>query len=300
MQREVGSKGRALDASGGVRPGTAKKLKVEEREVISRSIRGPVTLESLKEDLVTLGLEPGTTVLVHSSLSALGWVNGGVQTIIMALMEVVRRYGNIVMPAHSGDLSDPSGWEHPPVPEKWWEIVRKTMPAYDPDLTPTRGIGRVAEVFRALPDVVRSSHPQVSFAAWGENCIDITRDHGLEYSLGDNSPLARIYERDGMVLLLGAGFESNTSLHLAEIRANFAGKKRVRCGSPVIIDGHRRWKQYDDIDYNAEDFEALGRDFLKDNKNEVKTGKVGYAKCRLFSQRLCVDYAVKWLERKRR
>jgi aminoglycoside 3-N-acetyltransferase len=273
---------------------------VSEGEVISRSDHGPITLESLKEDLSTLGLEPGTTVLVHSSLSNLGWISGGAQALIMALMEVTRPYGNIVMPAHSGDLSDPSGWEHPPVPESWWETIRETMPAFDPDMTPTRGVGRVAEAFRKLPDVIRSDHPQVSFSAWGENCLEITREHGLEYGLGENSPLARIHEMDGRVLLLGAGHDANTSLHLAEIRAKFSGKATVRCGSPVTIDGHRRWKQYDDIDYDSDDFEHLGKDFLRDNKDDVAIGKVGYAKCQLFSQRLCVDYGVRWFERKRR
>ena len=271
-----------------------------ESEVISRSNHGPVTLESLKKDLLALGLKPGMTVLVHSSLSSLGWVSGGAQTLIIALMDVVRPYGNIVMPAHSGDLSDPSGWEHPPVPEKWWDTIRDTMPAFDPDMTPTRGVGNVAEVFRKAPDVIRSDHPQVSFSAWGEKRLEITREHGLDYGLGEKSPLARIYEMDGQVLLIGTGHDVNTSLHLSEIRAQFPGKKKIRCGSPVMIDGHRRWKQYDDIDYDTEDFEQIGRDFLRDNKDMVAIGTVGYAKCKLFSQRLCVDYAVRWFERKRR
>ncbi len=271
-----------------------------ESGIIERSNRGPVTFEWLKNDLTAIGLEPGVTVIVHTSMSALGWICGGAQTLISVLMEIVRPYGNIVMPAHSGNLSDPSGWENPPVPESWWETIRETMPAFDPVMTPTAGIGRVAELFRTLPDVVRSNHPQVSFAVWGENCIEIARNHELDYGLGENSPLARIYERDGRVLLLGAEHESNTSFHLAEVRARYAGKKQVTCGSPVMVDGHRRWKQYADIDYDSDDFGKLGKDFVRDNKDDVQTGQVGYAKCEYFSQRLCVDYAVRWFERKRR
>ena len=271
-----------------------------ESDVVAASKNGPVTLECLKTDLSSLGIVPGMTLIVHSALSALGWVSGGVQTLITALMDVIRPYGTIVMPAHSGNLSDPSGWHNPPVPESWWDTIRETMPAFDPEITPSFGIGRVAELFRSLPDVVRSNHPQVSFAGWGENSIEITTNHELEYGLGETSPLARLYNRAGWVLLLGIGHEANSSLHLAEVRAQYAGKKNVRCGSPVNLDGHRRWKQYDDIDYKSDDFEILGRDFVRDNKDNVRVGTVGYAKCQLFSQPLCVDYAVRWFERKRK
>ncbi|HOV64393.1 MAG TPA: AAC(3) family N-acetyltransferase, partial [Spirochaetia bacterium] len=96
---------------------------MKEADAVRRSTGGPVTRFSLERDLITLGVERGMTLLVHSSLSSLGWVCGGPVAVIYALEEVVRPYGNIVMPTHSGDLSDPSGWRHPPVPESWWHII---------------------------------------------------------------------------------------------------------------------------------------------------------------------------------
>lgn len=127
----------------------------------------PMIRERLAADLRQLGVEPGMVLLVHASLSAIGWVPGGAITVIQALIDVLTPTGTLVMPAHSGDLSDPTEWRRPPVPEAWWPIIRQHTPAFDPALTPTRGLGRIPEVFRNWPGVRRSYHPHMSFAAWG-------------------------------------------------------------------------------------------------------------------------------------
>lgn len=86
-------------------------------------------------------------------------------------------------------------------------------------------MGVIPDTFRKQRGVMRSSHPQVSFAAWGANAGDIVTGHDLDNGLGEHSPLARIYDRHGWVLLLGVGHERNTSLHLSEHRASYPGKK---------------------------------------------------------------------------
>ena len=270
-----------------------------EKEIIRRTGETPISQGRLEEDLRSLGVEPGVCIIVHSSLSSCGWVCGGAHALVLALEEVVRPWGLLVMPTHSGHLSDPAGWQHPPVPEQWWEPIRETMPAYDPDLTPSRGVGVVPELFRKQADVVRSAHPQLSFAVWGEDAVEMAAGHEPDYSLGEGSPLAKIYKRDGYVLLIGAGYESNTSFHLAEYRASFPKKREIEAGAPVMIDGHRRWKLFRDIDINSDDFGEIGKAFEKRYGDEISIGKVGLATARLFRQRLCVDFAVHWLERHR-
>jgi aminoglycoside N3'-acetyltransferase len=185
---------------------------------------GPFTAASLARDLGELGLTNGSTVLVHSSLSALGYVVGGARSVVMALLEVLGEGGTLVVPTHSSELSDPRHWHHPAIPESWWPTVRESMPAYDAQLTLTRQMGSVPEVARRLPGARRSAHPRVSFCAVGANADFIIDDHRLENGFDEHSPLARLYDLGAQVLLLGVGHANNTSLHLAEGRAALVGR----------------------------------------------------------------------------
>lgn len=260
----------------------------------------PPTETSLAADLRALGLEPGMTVLMHSSLRAVApWVVGGATAVILALEAVLTVQGALVMPCHSAELSDPTDWQHPPVPSHWWPLILQEMPAYQPDLTPTRSMGVIPENFRKQDGVLRSDHPQTSFAAWGEAARFITAEHALNASLGEQSPLGRIYDLDGWVLLLGVGHDANTSLHLAEYRANFPGKALCRYGAPMLVDGVRQWVNFEDLSFdNTEDFPTIGAAFAQET-GLVRSGRVGNAAAQLLPQRPLVDFAVQWMEKNR-
>ena len=253
----------------------------------------PGTVNSLTQDLRSVGVADGMTLLVHSSMSALGWVAGGPQAAIEALLAAVGDDGTLVMPTHSTGLSEPSLWRNPPVPESWWQIIRDETPAFDATLTPTRMMGVVAEGFRTYPEVRRSGHPQDSFAALGPNSGLVVDDHALDHGLGDGSPLGRLYDLDGYVLLLGVGYENNTSLHLAEYRADYRGKEWVTQGAPVMIDGERRWVAFEDLEGDSDDFEEIGGAFAASGFEH--RGPVGSGEGRLMGVRDLVDFAAGWM-----
>lgn len=151
----------------------------------------PNTVETITNDLKASGIEKGMTVIIHSSLSSLGWVSGGAVAVVDALMNVITEEGTIIMPTQTSDLSDPKDWSRPAVPENWWQMIRDHVPAFDPNVTPTRGMGQIVECFRTYPNVKRSNHPLNSFAAWGKHAESITKEHALSMSLGENSPLKK-------------------------------------------------------------------------------------------------------------
>ncbi len=161
-----------------------------ETQSISR-VATPGTITSVARDLRALGVQSGMTLIVHSSMSKLGWVAGGSVAVILALEEVLGADGTLVMPTHSGDLSDPAAWSNPPVPADWVDVIRAEMPAFRVDMTPSRGIGRIAETFRKQDGVVRSDHPHYSFAAWGKHAEFVTANHKLTPGLGNAARVLR-------------------------------------------------------------------------------------------------------------
>lgn len=255
----------------------------------------PITTESIASDLRGLGLREGQTVLVHASLSSLGWVCGGAPAVVDALQAVIGQSGTIVMPTHSPGNMDPAQMRSPPVPEAWYETIREQMPPYRPGITPTQGIGAIAESFRSYPAVHRSTHPQHSFAAWGTDAEFVTDNHSLEFSLGESSPLARVYDLDGDVLYLGTTHATNTSLHLGEYRSELDIPTKSQAGA-VLVDGERQWVEWDDIDFDDEDFQACGDAFEREHPAVFETGTVGVADAKRMSQRKLVDFAVGWFE----
>ncbi len=250
----------------------------------------PVTVASLTADLRALGVTEGGVLIAHVAMSALGWVVGGAQAVVEALLAAAGPTGTVVVPTQSGHLSDPALWQAPPVPPEWIEAIRRDMPLFDPALTPTRAMGQVVDCFRRHPGAIRSLHPTVSFAACGPLAEALMVDHALTPGLGEGSPLSRLYDADAQVLLLGVDHHNDTSLHLAEHRAEWPGKHTYTDGAALVIDGVKQWVTYDDLELDDEDFAEIGDAFA--TTGQERRGAVGDGVGRLCRQRALVDFAV--------
>jgi aminoglycoside 3-N-acetyltransferase len=256
-----------------------------------------VTKNQITDDLVKLGVKKGMTVIVHSSLNSIGRVIGGPVSVILALEEAVGTGGNIVMPTQSEQLCDPavygSGYTNEEI-----RMIRDNMPIYHPDLTPTCYMGFIPETFRKQIGVHRSSHPHTSFSAWGKNAEYITENHYMDFALNEYSPLGKMYELNGFILLLGAPADSNTSLHLAEYRQENTFIKDKIWDVKVELNNEEIWTTYQDINNDSDDFDKIFADFQRET-NDVLEGKVGDAKSYLMPMREMVEYAVKWMNTNR-
>lgn len=254
----------------------------------------PPTRASLADDLTALGLYDGDTVLVHSSLRAVGWVPGGRVAVVQALLDVLGPAGTLVVPTQTMENSDPKHWQRPPVPEAWWPVIREHMPAFDPAVWPSRGIGALAEAVRTWPGAVRSNHPHTSFAAVGAQAAELMATHELDSQLGEGSPLAALERVGARVLLLGVGFDVCTAFHLAEYRVP---TPKMEFGCAMLTERGREWVTYSDVATNSDDFGSLGAAY--EPTATLSRGRVGAADARLFPAAEAVAFAVDWLRTNR-
>ena len=226
--------------------------------MIHRAIPGA----ELTAHLLELGITPGGVLLVHSSFSRVGPVEGGPGGLILALQAALGPTGTLVMPSMSDDD------DHP----------------FDRRTTPCLGMGVLAETFWRTRGVLRSDSPH-AFAAVGPQAARITADHPIDVPHGLNSPVGRVYELDGQILMLGVGHDANTTVHLAEA---LEGVRYHRQKFATIMQGGQpvRWC-YNEIDHCCDRFHLVDQ-WLEAEKTQ-RRGRVGHGEARLAGSRDVVE-----------
>lgn len=262
-----------------------------------KGMKHVITKAHLKAAFCAVGVRPEQVLMVHTSLGKIGYVCGGAQSVIEALIETVGGEGTIMMPTQSWKNLDPDAGVHGDAAPEDWQVIRDWWPAYDKELTPTNTMGAVAEMFRKWPGSIRSDHPARSVCAWGKHAQYLTEGHDLSNIFGDGSPIGKLYELDADVLLIGVGYNKNTSLHLADVRADYPGKHMSTEHSAVWEEGKRVWKAYETLYVDGEDFVQIGEAFEQEHK--VRKAGLGETVIRLMKQRELVDFGVDWIHEHR-
>ena len=202
-----------------------------------------VTRAGLERKLRVLGVRRGSVLLVHSSMSALGYVLHGPDAVVAALHDVLGPEGTIVVPTFTGSHTDPACWVDPALPAPMWDEVRAGMPLFDVERSLPRLMGKVATRVLLDPESRRSDHPLTSFCALGPAAEELVGNHDLCDPLGPDSPVGRVRAMGGQVLLLGVDQRRNSALMHAHC---LAGVPQVRSGLGEFlasVEGERRWVQ---------------------------------------------------------
>lgn len=254
---------------------------------------------TLIAQLTELGLGPGDMVMVHAALRRVGAIFGGPDALIDALLAVI---------GPDGTLAAYLDWDAP-----WEDVVdatdrttddwRDEVTPFDPARTrAARDNGAFAEMLRTMPGAVRSGNPGASVAALGARADWLTADHPQDFGYGPGTPLARLVEDGGKVLMLGAPLDTMTLLHHAEHLAEIPGKRVIRREVPVLVGGFTEWRWIREYDTADPVSDRLPETFIADivtayeAGGAARRGQVGHAPCLLVDAADILPFAIRWIE----
>lgn len=220
--------------------------------------------QKIKEDLLALGVQKGDDLLLHASFKALGNVEGGIETLIEALISCLGDNGTLLFPTLT------------------FRTVTAENPIFDIRTTPSC-VGAIGEYFRNLEGVKRSMHPTHSVCVLGARQKEYINGHELDNEpVGENSPFYKLPQNGGKVLMLGCGTKPNTSMHGVEEKAKapYVLSPEPRIYTCTNYDGETYKKAYY-YHYIVQNGFRQQYDNLE-NLMEMQKGKILEANCHLI------------------
>ena len=217
--------------------------------------------DEIKFSLELMDIKKGDIILVHSALTSIGYVEGGADAVIDALLETVGEEGTIVM-------STLTGWFSP----------------FDAETTPS-AVGKISEVFRLRKNALRSLHPVHSVAAIGKYAEFITEGHEkCETGCGEGTPYLKIRDLGGKVMLLGVDMDRNTIMHSLEEEVNALYLRTLDIPAPTYLE------DYCNKSFRLNKFPPGHRDFngltpILREKDILIEGKIGSAVVKIMDIR---------------
>lgn len=258
-----------------------------------------ITASKLAHDLTAMGIAAGQTVMLHVSVKAIGWMVGGPQIVLQTLLDMLTPAGTLMMYCAWEDRTD--DWQEWSAERQ--AIYRAEYPAFDPATSrANRYWSILTEYLRTMPGAFRSANPGASMVAVGAQAKWLTDNHPLQYGYGDGSPLAKLVECGGKVLLVGVPIDTITLLHHSEHVAQVPNKRILRYEVPILRDGRREWIEIEEFDTSegiviwegGEYFGVIAQAFL--DSGQGRQGKVGAAQATLFDAAMLHRFAVRWME----
>ncbi|MDH7601420.1 MAG: AAC(3) family N-acetyltransferase [Armatimonadota bacterium] len=227
-----------------------------------------VTKEHIAEGLRALGLQRGDSVVVHSSLSSFGRVEGGPHTVVEAILEVIGNEGTLVVPTCNYEPG-----------------------VFDPETTPSV-VGAITEAVRKHPNAVRSKHPTHSVAAIGQLAEIIVEDHEKTHAFGRGSALFKLLQANGKILLLGTDLTTCSMVHVAEEIAEVPYLDRQRNVAIKTPNGKvvRRWVRRPGCSRGFGVLEGLLRE-----RGQLAETQIGKCAAKLIKARDVVEAALEML-----
>ncbi|OYX39094.1 MULTISPECIES: aminoglycoside N(3)-acetyltransferase [unclassified Sphingomonas] len=258
------------------------------------------TRASLRADLARIGVRAGDTVLLHAAMRAVGPLLNGPDVLANALLDVVGVNGTIMVYTNWDTLHEGLLDEDGRVLPEW----RDHVPGFDPQASRAIRInGVIAETVRTMRGARRSGNPAASVAAIGRDAEWLTDDHPQDYGYGEGSPLAKLTQTGGRVLMIGAPWRKCTLIHHAEHLARIPDKLVVKYEVPFATPSGTLWQFIEEYETDEPVHPVLPDDHIGQivaafvEAGNGSRGLVGSASSLLMDAQPLVAFAVDWLER---
>jgi len=258
------------------------------------------TRASLTRDLRALGIATGDVVMAHASIRAIGTVAGGPDEIHLAIKDAITPGGTLVMYASCPRYYDEVGRGNL-TPDEEAELLEK-LPAFDAELARSaQDNGALVELFRTWPGSRVNNHV-ARFVGWGKHAAFLFSEQPWDFAFGRGSALERFTELDGKILLLGSDHDNVTYLHYPEHIADFPDKRIARFKVPVLVNGHRVWRDMAEVDTSEKAHENWPDQFFAQivdgylGESGNRGGKVGNAASHLIPSRGLLAAAIREME----
>ena len=258
-----------------------------------------LTRASLGDDLNRIGLRAGDTVMVHAAMSKVGPLLNGPDALSNAILDVVGSEGTMLVYTSWDSRHDDLMDDDDRVLPEW----RAHVPGFDRQASrAVRMNGIIAEVVRTMPGAHRSANPGASVAAIGKLAEWITANHPQDYGYGEGSPLAKLVERGGRVLMVGAPWDTMTLVHHADHLANLPDKLVRRYEVPFAGDAGKTWRVVEEFDTTEPVTEGLPDDYIEQIVTAYVAGGagceglIGLAPSLLVNAKPMLAFAIDWLE----